>query len=206
MPSNTHTTATVRLQLDLSGLVTQLRELADTLEAANVKRYDDIPKAADMDDPFGLAAANREAVADFPPGIACDFPCCAPKADDDHEPEPVCTCPETAECRHEAWEVDSRAITRKCADCGAPLPPMPEADDDCTCPETTLADDHEPDIPTACENCNTTYAGCDERLAILGRTCCKPCEVRDTHKTVAWEMWRWQDRQARPNDDPEAAS
>lgn len=165
MPSNTHTTATVRLQLDLSGLVTQLRELADTLEAANVKRYDDIPKAADMDDPFGLAAANREAVADFPPGIAGDFPCCAPKADDDHEPEPVCTCP-----------------------------------------ETTLVDDHEPDIPTACENCNTTYAGCDERLAILGRTCCKPCEVRDTHKAVAWEMWRWQDRQARPNDDPEAAS
>lgn len=105
MPSDTHTTATVRLQLDLSGLVTQLRELADTLEAANVKRYD-----------------------------------------------------------------------------------------------------HEPDIPTACENCNTTYAGCDERLAILGRTCCKPCEVRDTHKAVAWEMWRWQDRQARPNDDPEAAS
>lgn len=52
----------------------------------------------------------------------------------------------------------------------------------------------------------SAYAGCDERLAILGRTCCKPCEVRDTHKAVAWEMWRWQDRQARPNDDPEAAS
>lgn len=45
MASNTHTTATVTLQLDLSGLVTQLRELADTLEATMAT-----PTAPDMDD------------------------------------------------------------------------------------------------------------------------------------------------------------
>ena len=40
MPSNTHTTATVRLQLDLAGLIAQLRNLADTLETTHKPKTD----------------------------------------------------------------------------------------------------------------------------------------------------------------------
>lgn len=56
MPTNTHTTATVRLVLDLGGLITQLRELADTLEAT--QHHD--PQTGADDDPRPPLPANCE--------------------------------------------------------------------------------------------------------------------------------------------------
>lgn len=58
-----------------------LREAVECAEKARVLAGDGASAARQGWDGNGAAeAANREAAADFPPGIAGDFPCCAPKA------------------------------------------------------------------------------------------------------------------------------
>jgi hypothetical protein len=89
MATNTHTTATVKLSLDLGEIITQLRTLADTLETSQQPKAEEGPTAADCKHEAWEAvealvdAEMRRARHRLPDG---DFPCCAPEPASAPEP------------------------------------------------------------------------------------------------------------------------
>lgn len=102
MATNTHTTTTVRVRLDLGELITKLRDLADTLETTQKPKTDDEGKPEASADPWC-------------DGCGADYQMGEPHFGD-------CSAPE---CKHEAWDVHPNGITRHCSDCREPLPVIP---------------------------------------------------------------------------------
>ena len=101
MATNTHTTTTVRVRLDLGELITKLRDLADTLETTQKPKTDDEGKPEASADPWC-------------DGCGADYQMGEPHFGD-------CSAPE---CKHEAWDVHPNGITRHCSDCRATLPDL----------------------------------------------------------------------------------
>lgn len=119
------TTTTVAVRLDLAELITQLRNLADTLEATQTPKTDPEPdKPTDCErcdtsyDECTKGIFGKR-------GHACCPSCYTRTTHNQHEweawnrrqPKPA----ELYECRHEAWDVHPNGITRHCSDCRAPL-------------------------------------------------------------------------------------